>query len=54
MCEKFGWTEAEYNATSRQAIVEFSIILRTLEAVAKAEAETAEQQGKKKWPSISK
>jgi hypothetical protein len=50
MCERFGWTEAEYNATSRQTIVEFSTILRTLDEMAEEEAKKAEQE-KRKWPS---
>jgi hypothetical protein len=47
ICERFGWTEDEYNKTSRQTIVQFSIILQTLDEMAKAEAEKAEQEKRK-------
>jgi hypothetical protein len=47
--ERFGWTEQEYNNTSRQTIVEFSLILRTLDSMAEDEAKKAEQE-KRKWP----
>ncbi len=50
MCERFGWTEQEYNATSRQTIAEFSLILRTLEKMAEEEAKNAEKE-KRKCPS---
>lgn len=52
MCERFGWTEQEYNNTSRQTIVEFTNILQTLDKMAKEEAKQAEQDQKHKCPSM--
>jgi hypothetical protein len=48
MCKEFGWTEDDYNKTSRQTIIQFSLILRTLDEMAKDEAAKAEKKGKSK------
>jgi hypothetical protein len=48
--ERFGWTEQEYNSTSRQTIAEFSLILRTLDEMAQDETKNADKE-KRKWPS---
>jgi hypothetical protein len=47
-CERFGWTEAEYKATSRRTIAEFTTILNALEAMAEEEREKAEKEAKRR------
>jgi hypothetical protein len=45
MCKEFGWSEQQYNKTSRKTIVQFSAILHELDEMARSEAKKQQQGG---------
>ena len=53
MCERFGWTEKEYDETSRKTLIEFTLILRTLDKMAQEEAKKAQQEQESHKPHVS-